>query len=316
MKLLGALLFLAPSEVESKDIKQKMMENRLKFDRDVVIHGDDDEENDWDPWDLEDDELQSRLRKLVVRMDHNRDGYVDQEELTRWCVVGVMASETAEEAESEFATIRRDGGNIPSKEPVSFVDWIVDFYEIDEPKHLKKHLKDSVLANEKEYNKMYNRDRARFDAADIDHDGKLTEEEFVYFKNPLKNEEIKASVLAEALNSVDTDGDGKISLQEYLKDWHQTPTNIDEEFMELETDRFKDEYDRDSNGFIEADELIFWLSPDNTEIAIDEAEHLIDMCDEDEDERLTPDEIVDNHDLWVDSDATEYGAQLRHYDEL
>ena len=82
MKLLGALLFLAPSEVESKDIKQKMMENRLKFDRDVVIHGDDDEENDWDPWDLEDDELQSRLRKLVVRMDHNRDGYVDQEELT------------------------------------------------------------------------------------------------------------------------------------------------------------------------------------------------------------------------------------------
>jgi hypothetical protein len=60
-----------------------------------------------------------------------------------------MASETAEEAESEFATIRRDGGDIPSKEPVSFVDWIVDFYEIDEPKHLKKHLRDSVLANEK-----------------------------------------------------------------------------------------------------------------------------------------------------------------------
>jgi Ca2+-binding EF-hand superfamily protein len=30
--------------------------------------------------------------------------------------------------------------------------------------------------------------------------------------------------------------------------------------MELETDRFKDEYDRDSNGFIEADELIFWVS--------------------------------------------------------
>ena len=60
----------------------------------------------------------------------------------------------------------------------------------------------------------------------------------------------------------------------------------------------------------------FQLSPDNTEIAIDEAEHLIDMCDEDEDEKLTPDEIVDNHDLWVDSYATEYGAQLRHYDEL
>jgi len=60
-----------------------------------------------------------------------------------------MASETTEEAESEFATIRRDFGAIPSKQPVSFIDWIVDFYEIDEPKHLNKHLKDSVLSNER-----------------------------------------------------------------------------------------------------------------------------------------------------------------------
>jgi len=333
MKLLGTLLFLAPSEVESKDIKQKMMENRLKFDRDVVIHGDDDEENDWDPWDLEDDELQSRLRKLVVRMDHNRDGYVDQEELTRWCmgaVYGLEAENISMEFHShihigrggfpdEFAAKKEAGDYTVNWKEYVFANWNIHVDEDDHVAKPKSKSEDQILKfnqRNNEYNKMYNRDRARFDAADIDHDGKLTEEEFVYFKNPLKNEEIKASVLAEALNSVDTDGDGKISLQEYLKDWHQTPTNIDEEFMELETDRFKDEYDRDSNGFIEADELIFWLSPDNTEIAIDEAEHLIDMCDEDEDERLTPDEIVDNHDLWVDSDATEYGAQLRHYDEL
>jgi len=302
MKLLGALLFLTPSEVESKDIKQKMMENRLKFDRDVVIHGDDDDENDWDPWDLEDDELQSRLRKLVVRMDHNRDGYVDQEELTIWCFQSLLSID--ESHRLLFYTQKGQSFAYEWRTHAKF------FY--------RQTLDGELSASQfrPEYNKMYNRDKARFDAADIDHDGKLTEEEFVYFKNPLKNEEIKTSVLAEALNSVDTDKDGKISLQEYLKDWHQTPTNVDEEFMELETDRFKDEYDRDSNGFIEADELIFWLSPDNTEIAIDEAEHLIDMCDEDEDERLTPDEIVDNHDLWVDSDATEYGAQLRHYDEL
>jgi Ca2+-binding EF-hand superfamily protein len=167
-----------------------------------------------------------------------------------------------------------------------------------------------------EYNKMYNRDRARFDAADIDKDGKLTEGEFLLFKNPLKDENVKAVVIDDALNAVDTDGVGKISLEEYLNDWHVKPTNVDEDFDELETDRFNDEYDRNSDGYLTGDELLFWLSPDNTEIAIDEAEHLIDMCDEDEDEKLTPDEIVDNHDLWVDSDATEYGAQLRHYDEL
>ena len=36
-----------------------------------------------------------------------------------------------------------------------------------------------------EYNKMYNRDKARFDAADIDGDEKLTVEEYILFKNPL-----------------------------------------------------------------------------------------------------------------------------------
>ena len=42
----------------AKDIKQRMMENRLKFDRDVVITGDLEDDEEWDPWDLEDEELQ------------------------------------------------------------------------------------------------------------------------------------------------------------------------------------------------------------------------------------------------------------------
>ena len=48
--------------VLAKDIKQRMMENRLKFDRDVVITGDLDDDEEWDPWDLEDEELQVIFR--------------------------------------------------------------------------------------------------------------------------------------------------------------------------------------------------------------------------------------------------------------
>ena len=47
--------------VAGKDIKQKMMENRLKFDRDIVIHGGDEGDEEWDPWDLEDEELQVNI---------------------------------------------------------------------------------------------------------------------------------------------------------------------------------------------------------------------------------------------------------------
>jgi len=293
-------------DIKQHKLKEKMMENRLKFDRDVIMNpngGDDDEE--WDPWDLEDEELQARLRKLVVRMDHNRDGYVDSEELTTWTLVSLY-NIASQDAQEDFTFVDEDDDS-----HMTWAEITVETYDVD-PNDKSEFDTDSF----REYNKMYNRDRARFDAADIDKDGKLTEGEFLLFKNPLKDENVKAVVIDEALKAVDTDGDGKISLEEYLNDWHVKPSNVDEDFDELETDRFNDEYDRNSDGYLTGDELLFWLSPDNTEIAIDEAEHLIDMCDEDEDEKLTPDEIVDNHDLWVDSDATEYGAQLRHYDEL
>jgi len=297
----------------AKDIKQEMMKNRLKFDRDIVLTSPDDDE-EWDPWDLEDEELQARLRKLVARMDHNRDGYIDNEELTNW-TLATLYNLAGKDGKEDFDLLVSDAGH-------ESIDWN-DVVEEEYSHYFGGGDDDADVdvfdANDKsfrEYNKMYNRDKARFDAADIDKDGKLTEGEFLLFKNPLKDENVKQVVIDEALKAVDSNGDGQIDLQEYLNDWHEPPNTNDDDFIELETDRFNDEYDRNKDGFLIGDELLFWLSPDNTEIAIDEAEHLIDMCDEDEDERLTPDEIVENHDLWVDSDATEYGAQLRHYDEL
>lgn len=57
----------------AKDIKQRMMENRLKFDRDVVITGDLEDDEEWDPWDLEDEELQVKLlyNFLFLAHEHN-----------------------------------------------------------------------------------------------------------------------------------------------------------------------------------------------------------------------------------------------------
>ena len=41
------------------------------------------------------------------------------------------------------------------------------------------------------------------------------------------------------------------------------------------------------------------------------------MCDDDKDGKLTISEILANHEVFLDSDATEYGQQLRFaHDEL
>ena len=43
----------------------------------------------------------------------------------------------------------------------------------------------------------------------------------------------------------------------------------------------------------------------------------MEMSDEDQDGLITLAEVLENHDLWVDSDATQFGQQLRFiHDEL
>ena len=84
MRVLGLLLCFS-NNAESKGIKQQMLENRLKFDRDIIAHGDSETEwdyDDWDPYlDLEDEELEALLRKMHSHMDHDDDGFVNEEEL-------------------------------------------------------------------------------------------------------------------------------------------------------------------------------------------------------------------------------------------
>ena len=38
------------------------------------------------------------------------------------------------------------------------------------------------------------------------------------------------------------------------------PNKIDESFLDLEKDRFHDEYDRNKDGYLTGDELLFWVS--------------------------------------------------------
>ena len=47
------------------------------------------------------------------------------------------------------------------------------------------------------------------------------------------------------------------------------------------------------------------------------SDHIIDMSDENGDNLISLEEMLGNHDLWVDSDATQFGQQLRWaHDEL
>ena len=77
----------------------------------------------------------------------------------------------------------------------------------------------------------------------------------------------------------------------------------------MEEERFKD-YDLDRDGQLNKEEIRKWVLPDNTEAAKEEAQHLIDRADDDKDGKLSLDEILEHHDDFVGSQATNYGAYL------
>ena len=68
---------------------------------------------------------------------------------------------------------------------------------------------------------MEDRDRRRWDLADEDKDGKLQQTEFQNFLHPEEAEHMRDIVVQETLEDIDTDGDGKISLEEYIGDMYR-----------------------------------------------------------------------------------------------
>ena len=70
-----------------------------------------------------------------------------------------------------------------------------------------------------EFNRRYNRNRAKFEAADQNTNGFLNRDEWLHYNNPFKVQEVKDKMLEKVMEKIDTDRDGAISLQEYLNDW-------------------------------------------------------------------------------------------------
>jgi len=73
-----------------------------------------------------------------------------------------------------------------------------------------------------------------------------------------------------------------------------------------------------SDGFIDKQELENWIMPGNYDLQQAEAEHLIHESDTNQDKVLTKEEVLNNHHVFVDSQATNFGDDLHDivHDEL
>lgn len=173
---------------------------------------------------------------------------------------------------------------------------------------------------EPEYAKMIDRDEKRWKEADADSDGLISQKEYECFMHPEDCEHMKNTVVMETTLDIDKDGDGFVTMAEYISDMYRPddypdlPKGQEPDWVASEREMFKEHRDKDGDGKLDFDEMKAWITPDGFDHAEAEAHHLIHMADDDKDNKLSLDEILAHHDIFVGSQATDYGEQLQKHD--
>ncbi|XP_044306423.1 reticulocalbin-2 [Varanus komodoensis] len=248
------------------------------------------------------EEQQKRLKGIIKKIDVDADGFLTEAELSSW-IQQSFKHYVVEDAKQQFAEYDKDGNGYVSWEEynIQMYDRVIDF-EVDAT------LEDT---EEESFRQLHLKDKKRFERADEDGISGLNLDEFIAFEHPEEAEYMKEFVIQEALEEHDKNGDGFVSLEEFLGDYRRDPTASEEpEWIIVEKDRFKNDYDKDKDGRLNPQELLSWVVPNNEGIAQEEAAHLIEEMDLDGNKKLTEAEILQNQDLFLNSEATDYGRQL------
>lgn len=249
------------------------------------------------------EESKRRLGLIVDKIDSDKDGKVTQEELKQWIEY------TQKKYLKEDAMRQWEAHNPKNKPQLSWDEYKSMVYGF---------LDDAEEDDENEtYKVMLIRDERRWKLADTDEDGSLTLDEFTDFLHPEESKHMKDIVVTETIEDIDGDKDGKISIDEYIGDMYQgIPDENEPDWVEGEREQFTNFRDKDKDGFMDKEEVRSWIVPTDYDHPDAEAKHLILEADSDKDGILTKDEILDKYDVFVGSQATDFGEALTRHDEF
>ncbi|CRL00481.1 CLUMA_CG013742, isoform B [Clunio marinus] len=272
-------------------------EHHSEFDHEAILGSVKDAE-EYD--NLPPEESKRRLGLLVQKMDLNSDGFIDRHELKAW-ILRSFKKLSEEEAEDRFEDLDED-----NDDKISWGEYVKDVYGLDSDDGLSS-------IDDDEQSKLLEDDRQMFKAADLDKDGFLSLDEHVKFHSPEEHPDMLPLILHQTLRDKDLNKDGRIDFQEFIGDQGK---GHDKEWLLTEKDRFDTDFDKDHDGYLNHNEILSWIVPSNEEVAVDEVDHLFAASDEDHDDRLSYNEIIDKYDIFVGSEATDYGDHLQNIDEI
>jgi Ca2+-binding EF-hand superfamily protein len=254
-------------------------------------------------------EARRRLGIIVDKIDVNKDGYVTEKELEEWVrhVANRYIMDDVMRQWEHYDADKDDYVTWDEFKAATFGDHPDDSEVYDSHRKLT-------------YKDMMKRDALRFAAADLDGDKRLTKNELADFLHPEDAPHMQEIVLDETMDDMDKNKDGFVTEQEYVEDiWPQYEREAEgqePEWLQSERQHFVNDRDKDGDGRLNKQELREWIMPENYDHAKAEATHLIYESDVDSDERLTKEEILQHQDVFVGSQATDFGDYLVRHDEF
>ncbi|MGH0142903.1 UNVERIFIED_CONTAM: hypothetical protein FKN15_047836 [Acipenser sinensis] len=295
---------------EDKDgfVTAEELKNWIKFSQKRWIYEDVDRQ--WKGHDLNEDGLISweeyknaTYGYILDKIDKDKDGYVTEDELKVWIKKAqkMYIYDNVDRQWNDF-DVNNDGS----------ISW-------DEYKNVTygTYLDDPDPEDGFNYKQMMTRDERRFKLADKDGNLIATKEEFTAFLHPEEYDYMKDIVVLETMEDIDKNGDGFIDLEEYIGDMYSHEGDPQEpEWVKTEREQFVEFRDKNKDGRMDKEETKDWIMPSDYDHAEAEAKHLVYESDQDKDGKLTKEEVVNKYDLFVGSQATDFGEALVRHDEF
>ncbi|XP_009891006.1 PREDICTED: reticulocalbin-1 [Charadrius vociferus] len=246
--------------------------------------------------------------KIVDRIDDNKDGYLTTEELKNW-IKRVQKRYIYENVAKVWKDYDLNKDNKIAWEEYKQATY---GYYLENPEEFQD------ATDQHSFKKMLPRDERRFKTADLDGDLAATREEFTAFLHPEEFEHMKNIVVLETLEDIDKNEDGFVDQDEYIADMFANEEGGPEpDWVITEREQFSDFRDLNKDGKMDKEEIQHWILPQDYDHALAEARHLVYESDVDKDQKLTKEEVLDNWNMFVGSQATNYGEDLtRNHDEL
>lgn len=245
-----------------------------------------------------------KLKGIFDRVDTDNDGQISEEELVSW-LKSVLNQYILNDVEKQWANMELSSSD-------GSLSW--DKY-LESTYHLDKGDKD--IEEDQDMRSLIQRDERRWNAADVNNDKLLSLEEFGHFLHPEEVPHLVSVVVDETIDDMDTDKDGRISEEEYVKGTDDgTEDGDDSALIESEREQFRMYRDTDKDGYLNHEEVKEWIAPSDYDSALSEAQHLIGQADSNKNGMIDKSEMLDHYDMFVGSQFTDFGEYVREHDEL